>query len=93
MKLIRVRDFVGVEVARYFDFDYMSRWAAGPFYHRLSPQQRIAMTAKLKSMFLDALSRNLGAMQRPLPRVDVFPARPGRTNCAAASGYVLPGAI
>ena len=78
-----VRDFVGVEVARYFDFDYMSRWAAGPFYHRLSPQQRIAMTAKLKSMFLDALSRNLGAMQRPLPRIDVFPARPGRTMSEA----------
>lgn len=78
-----VREFVGLEIAQYFDFDYMARWAAGPLYHRLNPRQRTAMTAKLKGMFLDALSRNLGALERPLPRVDVFPARPGRTTSEA----------
>ena len=78
-----VRDFVGLEIARYFDFAYMSRWAAGPLDHRLSPAHRAAMTAKLRGLFLGALSRNLGALERPLPRVDVFPARPGRTMSEA----------
>lgn len=74
-----VREFVGAEIAQYFDFAYMARWAAGPFFHRLSPQQNAVLTAKLKELFLSALARNLGALQRPLPHVDVFPARPGQT--------------
>ena len=74
-----VRAFIGHEIAQYFDFEYMARWAAGPLYHRLSPAHRSALAAKLANLFLGALSRNLGALERPLPRVDVFPARPGRT--------------
>jgi phospholipid transport system substrate-binding protein len=77
------REFVGVEIAPYFDFEYMARWAAGPFYHRLNAHHRAAMTAKLKELFLNALARNLGALQRPLPRIDVFPARPGQTMSEA----------
>lgn len=78
-----VRHFVGREIAPYFDFQYMSRWAAGPLYHRLSPEHRVALAHKLSSMFLDALSRNLGTLERPLPRVDVFPARPGNSMSEA----------
>ena len=78
-----VREFVGAEIAQYFDFDYMARWAAGPFYHRLSAHHRAAMTAKLRELFLSALARNLGALQRPLPQVEVFPARPGQTMSEA----------
>ena len=87
-----VREFVGLEIAPYFDFEYMSRWAAGRYYHRLTPQQRSALTVKLSCMFLDALSRNLGALQRPLPRVDVFPARPGR-SMTEATVYVRIQAV
>lgn len=79
-----VRQFVELEIAPYFDFAYMARWAAGPLYHRLSLDQRVAMTAKVRSLFLDALARHLGTLERPLPRVDVFPARPGRTFSEAS---------
>lgn len=74
-----VRRFVAAEIGPHFDFAYMARWAAGPLYRRLDPAQRAAMTDKLRGMFLDAFARHLGTLQRPLPHVDVFPARPGRT--------------
>lgn len=78
-----VRRFVGQEIAQYLDFEYMAQWAAGPLYHRLSPEHRSALATKLTGLFLDALSRNLGTLQRPLPRVEVFPARPGNTMSEA----------
>ena len=78
-----VRRFVEAEIAPYFDFPYMAQWAAGPMHHRLDPAQRTAMTAKLRGLFLDALSRHLGTLEHPLPRLEVFPARPGRTMSEA----------
>lgn len=78
-----VRRFVELEIAPYFDFAYMAQWAAGPMHHRLDPEQRAAMTVKLRALFLDALSRNLGTVERPLPRLEVFPARPGSTMSEA----------
>jgi phospholipid transport system substrate-binding protein len=74
-----IEGFITREIAPYFDFSYMARWAAGPLYHRLSDAQRAALTAKLQGLFMAALARNLGSIERPLPQVDVFPARPGRT--------------
>lgn len=67
--------FLDREIAPSFDFAYMARWAAGPMYRRLSPQQHAQLTVTLRNMFLGALARNLGTYTRPLPQVDVFPAR------------------
>ena len=75
-----IRAFLDREVAPYFDFTYMARWAAGPMYRRLSAAQHARMTIVLKNLFLSALAKNLGTYARPLPRVDVYPAR------AAADG-------
>jgi len=74
-----VRRFVDLQIAPYFDFGYMARWAAGPLLHRLEAQHRAALATRLRTLFVDALARHLGALERPLPRVDVFPARPGRS--------------
>jgi len=79
-----LREFLELQVAPYFDFAYMARWASGPLHHRLTNEQRAALTGKLKALFLDALARNLGTLERPLPWVDVFPARPGRTMSEAS---------
>lgn len=72
--------FLDQEVASYFDFDYMARWAAGSFYRRLTPEQNRRLAAKLRYLFMDALARNLGTFTRPLPRIDIFPARAGQTG-------------
>ncbi len=74
-----VQEFVALELAEYFDFAYMAQWAAGPYYRKLDDLQKAALTAKMKDMFLGALARNLGSLQKPLPEVVVYPARPGRT--------------
>lgn len=70
-----LRDFLEREIAPSFDFAYMAQWAAGPMYRRLSAEQHARMSAMLRELFLGALARNLGTYTRPLPRVDVFPAR------------------
>ena len=75
-----IRTFLDREIAPFFDFTYMARWAAGPMYRRLNATQHARMTVLLKGLFLSALAKNLGTYARPLPRVDVYPAR------AAANG-------
>lgn len=70
-----IRGFLEREIAPNFDFPYMARWAAGPMYRRLSSAQHARMAEVLKSLFLTALAKNLGTYARPLPRVDVYPAR------------------
>lgn len=72
--------FLDHQVAPYFDFEYMARWAAGSLYRRLTPEQNQRLAQKLRHLFLDALARNLGTFARPLPRIDIFPTRPGRSG-------------
>ena len=74
----QVRAFIDDEVAPYFDFPYMARWAAGPLYRQLDAGQRANLTRKLRELFLDALARNLGSYRRPMPNLTVYRARPGR---------------
>jgi len=81
-----IRAFLDIEIAPHFDFTYMTRWAAGPMYRRLSAEQHARMTAVLKNLFLSALAKNLGTYARPVPRVDVFPAR-ATTDGSQATVY------
>jgi phospholipid transport system substrate-binding protein len=72
--------FLEAEIAPHFDFAYMSAWAAGPYHHRLDAEQRARFAERLKTLFLGALARNLGSFSRPLPRIDVYRPRPGRSS-------------
>lgn len=71
----QLRAFLEREVGPQFDFEAMARWAAGPLYYRLSPEQQDALTQRLSELFLNALARNLGSYAQPLPRIDVYPSR------------------
>jgi phospholipid transport system substrate-binding protein len=51
--------FLETEVAPYFDFAYMTRWAAGPAWRTMSPEQRAAMQSKLTSAFMTTLVQKL----------------------------------
>jgi phospholipid transport system substrate-binding protein len=51
--------FMATEIEPYFDFGYMTRWAAGPAWRRMSPQQRAGMETKLKTSFMDTLAQKL----------------------------------
>jgi phospholipid transport system substrate-binding protein len=51
--------FMATEIEPYFDFAYMTRWAAGPAWRRMSPQQRAGVEEKLKSAFMNTLAQQL----------------------------------
>jgi phospholipid transport system substrate-binding protein len=51
--------FLETEVAPYFDFAYMTRWAAGPAWRTMSPGQRAAMQRKLTGAFMTTLVQKL----------------------------------
>ncbi len=47
------------EIAPYFDFAYMTRWAAGPAWREMNPAQRAEMQQKLTMSFLTTLAQKL----------------------------------
>jgi phospholipid transport system substrate-binding protein len=47
------------EIAPYFDFAYMTRWAAGPAWREMNPAQRAEMQQTLTSSFLTTLAQKL----------------------------------
>ena len=51
--------FMTTEIEPYFDFEYMTRWAAGPAWRRMSPQQRATAEDKLKTAFMNTLAEKL----------------------------------
>ncbi len=51
--------FMATEIEPYFDFEYMTRWAAGSAWRQMSPQQRAEMEYKLKNSFMNTLAQKL----------------------------------
>jgi phospholipid transport system substrate-binding protein len=57
----RALAFLKSEIAPYFDFAYMTRWAAGPAWRRMSPEQRAQMQSKLTQSFMTTLVTHLAS--------------------------------
>jgi phospholipid transport system substrate-binding protein len=53
--------FLDQEIAPYFDFNYMMKWAAGGRYMRMSEQQKHMMAKELKTRFLSTMAQKLSA--------------------------------
>jgi phospholipid transport system substrate-binding protein len=70
--------FLDDEIAPYFDFSYMARWARGQAWKRMSEPQRQAFEKRLKAMFLGALAQRLTRYQGQ--QVRVLGARKARGN-------------
>ena len=51
--------FMETEIEPYFDFEYMTEWAAGSAWRHMSPQQRANMQAQLKNSFMNTLAQKL----------------------------------
>ena len=74
----QIQTFLDREIAPYFDFAYMARWAGGKMWQRMSPDQRRAFESRLQRQFLGTLAARLtkyGGQQ-----VKVLRARSGRMN-------------
>lgn len=56
---VRLQKFIEREIAPYFDFAYMTQWAAGPRYRSMNNEQRSRMQQELKRLFLSAMLHQL----------------------------------
>jgi len=55
----RAMQFIQTQIAPYFDFEYMTRWSAGPAWRRMSAEQRATMQQQLTISFLNTLAQKL----------------------------------
>lgn len=87
---LQVAAFLDREIAPYFDFDYMTKWVAGPAYSSMTEAQRKAMAANLEARFLSALAAELAKYEGQQVRY----LRPRMTRGGAVSvgvGILRPG--
>jgi phospholipid transport system substrate-binding protein len=56
---LQIAAFLDREIAPYFDFDYMAKWAAGSAYERMREADRKALAARLEASFLSGLGTHL----------------------------------
>lgn len=57
----QARTFLESEVAPYFDFNYMTRWAAGPAWRTMTPGQRAGMQEQITQAFMTTLAQKLAS--------------------------------
>jgi len=55
----QARTFLEAEVAPYFDFNYMARWAAGPAWRTMTAEQRSHLQDKITQAFMTTLVQKL----------------------------------
>lgn len=53
--------YLKTEIAPYFDFAYMTQWAAGPAWRSMNASQRARMETELAKSFLTILATNLSS--------------------------------
>ena len=56
-----IEGFVNTELAPYFDFEYMTKWAAGSLYRKSNAAQKARMQAYLRQSFLNTLVKSLAS--------------------------------
>ena len=56
-----VERFVNLQLAPYFDFEYMTKWAAGSLYRKASAAQKSSMQKYLRQSFLATLVKSLAS--------------------------------
>ena len=55
----QAKTFLEAEVAPYFDFNYMARWAAGPAWRTMTAAQRSHLQDKITLAFMTTLAQKL----------------------------------
>jgi phospholipid transport system substrate-binding protein len=84
---VQAMTFLEAEVAPYFDFAYMTRWAAGPAWRNMSPEQRANMQAQLTSAFMKTLVQKLTTYTNQPIRY--FTPRGQGSNDVSVSAWIM----
>jgi len=79
--------FLEAEVAPYFDFAYMTRWAAGPAWRTMSPEQRANMQSQLTKAFMTTLVQKLATYTNQPIRY--FTPRGQDRNDVSVSAWIM----
>jgi len=84
---VKAMAFLKQEIAPYFDFAYMTQWAAGPNWRRMNAQQRAAMQQQLAQSFLTTLSQKLTTYNNQ--KIRFFTQRGQRGNDVTVSAWIM----
>lgn len=76
--LSNVLDFVNKELGPYFDFEHMTRLAAGKMSKELDDEQIAKLSKKLSEMFMSALGQQIATYAYTNHRVTFYPAKRSR---------------
>ena len=52
-------EYLDTQIAPYFDFAYMARWAGGPRWTNMTTAEKLRMESQIKQMFLSTLAEKL----------------------------------
>jgi phospholipid transport system substrate-binding protein len=88
----QARTFLEAEVAPYFDFAYMTRWAAGPAWRNMSPKQRASMQSQLTKAFMTTLVQKLTTYTNQPIRY-FTPRGQGRNDVSVSAWIMQPNGI
>ena len=88
----RAMQFLETDVAPYFDFEYMARWAAGPAWRRMSAEQRDSMQQQLTSSFMNTLVQKLTTYTNQPIRY-FTPRGQGRNDVSVSAWIMQPSGI
>lgn len=73
-----MKEFLANEVVSYFDFDTMTRMAAGPMLRRMGGQNQAKYVEMIKQDFLTVLAQRLAGFSNQ--KAKVISAKPGRSG-------------
>lgn len=82
--------FVESDIAPYFDFAYMAKWAAGSSYRQMSAEQKAAAEQQVKELLLSTLVQRLGSYENQDVRF-FRPRRAGHNEMKVRVGILQAG--
>lgn len=86
----KVVDFLDSQMAQFFDFEQMARWAAGYHYNRMNSAQQYIFQSNLKKMFFAAFARIVSAYGDSQPRIEFLPPRRQGYEEVVVTARVIP---
>ena len=86
----KVVEFLDSQMAQFFDFEQMARWAAGYHYNRMNSAQQYIFQSNLKKMFFAAFARIVSAYGDSQPRIEFLPPRRQGYEEVVVTARVIP---
>lgn len=84
---VKAMHYLKSEIAPYFDFAYMTKWASGPAWRKMNTGQRAKMQAELSKSFLTILAGNLSTYSNQPIRF--FTPRGQRRGEVTVSAWIM----